>query len=151
MSKMSKTPVTPPTPADVQAALQMSTLPDDEFMALLAELGDGPFVDGPALDDSARAYTPEELEEIVINGTVGDLVATMRQESHCTLEEVGSRAGVTRARIQQIEQSSNIQVATLVRLAGAMGYRVGISLRPMDSSRRLLTAELEPALGATAA
>lgn len=111
-------------------------------MELLAELGDESFVQGPALDGSMRAYTPEEFEEIIINGTVGDLISRAREESRRTLEEVGRRAGVSRARVQQIERSSNIEVATLVRLAAAMGYRVDISLRPINNGLRLLSAEL---------
>lgn len=142
MSETSNPTARTRTAADVQAGLQLRTAPDDEFMALLAEVGDADFVEGPPMARGGRAYTPEELEELVITGTVGDLLATARQESQRTLEDVGDQAGVTRARVQQIEHSSNIQIATLVRLADAMGYRVGISLAPKEGDRRPLFAEL---------
>ena len=53
-----------------------------------------------------------------------------------------TQAGVSRARIQQIEKSENIEVATLVRFASACGYDVAITLRPIDAKKRQLTTVL---------
>lgn len=130
------------TKAEVQDELQLDTQPSDEFMQLLAEVGDDDVVTGPALGERAWTYTPDEIEETVINGTVGALLAEARSESDRSLAEVGAKVGVTRARIQQIERSDNIEIATLVRFAAACGYVVGISLRPVGEGRRSLTALL---------
>ncbi len=130
--------------AEVQAALQLDSEPTDEFMALLAELGDGDVATGPSVHASTRSYTPGEIEEVVINGTTGELLARARGSR--TLASVGEEAGVTRARIQQLERSANIEIATFVRVAGACGYQVSLSLRPVREGLPQLSA----VLGATA-
>lgn len=91
--------------AEVQAALQLDSEPTDEFMALLAELVDGDVGTAPTAPLSTRSYTPGEIVEIVINGTTGDLLCRARGDR--TLASVGEEAGVTRARIQQLEHSTN--------------------------------------------
>jgi hypothetical protein len=126
--------------ARAQANLQLNELPDDDFMRLLAEAGDEDVVSGPALGAAARVYTPEAIAEEVIQGTIGTLLARARSESGRSLGDIGAEVGVTRARIQQIEHSENIEVATLVRIAAACGYQVGISLRPLSPEKRVFSA-----------
>ena len=67
---------------------------------------------------------------------MGSLLARARDESKRSLSTVGTEAGVSRARVQQIEQSDNIEIATLVRIAAACGYQVGISLEPIQPGIR---------------
>ena len=62
-----------------------------------------------------------------------------------SLSTVGSKAGVSRARVQQIEQSDNIEIATLVRVAAACGYQVGISLEPLSPGMRAFSTVLRGA------
>ena len=119
----------------VKAALGLDTLPDDAFMALLAKVGDADVVAGPRRTHAVRAYEPDEIEKVVLEGAVGSLLAHARGESERSLSTVGSEAGVSRARVQQIEQSDNIEIATLVRVAAACGYQVGISLEPLSHFR----------------
>lgn len=126
----------------VQANLNLATEPSDELMQLLAELGDGDVVEGPLAATEGKTYTPDEIEEIVINGTVGDLLAHARDEAHATMAAIGQFAGVTRARVQQLENSSNVEVATLVRFAAACGYEVKLTLQPVQKERRQLSATL---------
>lgn len=128
--------------AQVQADLRLDKRPDDGFMQLLAEAGDEDVVTGPALGPTAHAYTPEAIGEAVIEGTVGKLLARARSESGHSLSDIGAEAGVSRARIQQIEHSENIEVATLVRIAAACGYQVSISLQPLSPKKRALSAVL---------
>lgn len=128
--------------ARVQADLRLEKRPDEDFMRLLAEAGDEDVVTGPALGSAARAYTPKAIGEAVIEGTVGKLLAQARSESGHSLSDIGAEAGVSRARIQQIEHSENIEVATLVRIAAACGYQVSISLRPLSPKKRALSAVL---------
>ncbi len=126
--------------AEVQAALQLDSEPTDEFMTLLAELGDGDVAAGPVVPVPTRSYTPDEIEEVVINGTTGDLLA--RARGGRTLASIGEKVGVTRARIQQLERNSNIEIATFVRVAKACGYEVSVHLRPLRSGLSPLSAVL---------
>jgi hypothetical protein len=126
--------------AEVRAALQLDSEPDDEFMALLAEVGEGDVAAGPMVPIHARGYTPDEIEDVVINGTTGELLAQARGGR--TLASIGEKVGVTRARIQQLERSTNIEIATFVRVAKACGYEVSVHLRPLHSDLSPLSAVL---------
>lgn len=141
MSRQTQVPTaTRATKDEVRAALNLDSAPTDEFMALLAELGDGDVAAGPVVPPSSRDYRPDEIVEVVINGTVGDLLARARGER--TFASVGKQAGVTRARIHELEHSDNVQIATFVRVAEACGYRVSVTLQPMDEGRPQLSATL---------
>lgn len=48
------------TKPQVRDDLRLDELPDDEFMQLLAETGEGPTVAGPTLT-GGEGYTPEQL------------------------------------------------------------------------------------------
>jgi DNA-binding phage protein len=72
------------------------------------------------------------MEEAVIVKHVTEALEQARKEKNLTLEEVGQRVGVSRARIKQLETSENIEVSTLVRVASAMGYKVQIALTSED-------------------
>jgi len=52
--------------ADVQAALHLDSEPTDEFMALLAALGDGDVVAAPTAARPTRTYRPGEIEQILL-------------------------------------------------------------------------------------
>jgi DNA-binding phage protein len=129
--------------AQVQQDLNMDLPPDEEFMALLAAAGTGDIVQGPGVGDASRAYAPREIEAIVLDGAVGALIAHARHESGKSLAAVGAAAGVSRSRVQQIEQSDNVEVATLARVAAACGYRVGISLQPIEVGKPTFTTILQ--------
>ena len=83
---------------------------------------------------------PDEIEDVVINGTTGELLA--RARGGRTLASIGEKVGVTRARIQQLERSTNIEIATFVRVAKACGYEVSVHLRPLHSDLSPLSAVL---------
>jgi transcriptional regulator with XRE-family HTH domain len=63
---------------------------------------------------------------------LSDVLEQARKEKNLTLEEVGQRVGVSRARIKQLETSENIEISTLVRVASALGYKVQIALTSED-------------------
>ena len=130
----------PQTPGAIKQLLNLDEAPDAEFMALLHEATAEDKM--PIVPSSAVETTVDELLAIVINGTVGTLLARAREQEGKSLEAVGSAAGLTRARVQQIEHSANIEVATLEKIASALGYRVGIRLEPMNGSRLALVAQL---------
>lgn len=129
----------------VRAALRLRKAPDDAFMALLEKVGDADVVTGPKRSRPIRAYKPVEIEKIVIEGAIGSLLAHARDEAKRSLSAVGSDAGVSRARVQQIEQAGNIEIATLVRVAAACGYQVGISLEPLLPGLRAFATILQGA------
>ena len=161
--------------AEVRAALQLDSEPTDEFMTLLAELGEPllsstlllpgqevPFSDAHDIRDRLErrvdlvidagacdvvpstvidmTYTPDEIEDVVVNATTGELLA--RARGGRTLASIGEKVGVTRARIQQLERSTNIEIATFVRVAKACGYEVSVHLRPLHSGFPPLSAVL---------
>src|SRR5262249_8989779 len=130
------------TKQQVREELKLDQLPDDEFMELLASVGEGPVAAGPGAQRLVREYTPQQIEDVVVNGTVGDLLARAREISGRSLRHVADGAGLSRGRIQQVEKSENVEVATLVRVADALGYAVQISLRPKEAGKQPLKAEL---------
>ena len=140
----------PRTIEDVRQALGLAELPDDELMALLEELGDGAVVTG-APPVAGGGYTAdelaEELQEAVVADSVGQLLKRAREESGRTLRDAGAIVGVSHSRVNELEHSSNVEVATLARVAEALGYSVRILLEPKGSDgvsgrKRRLSVEL---------
>jgi len=138
------------TKQQVRDDLDLDDLPDDEFMQILAEAGDGPIVAGTRTT-AAEGYTPkqiaDELSDAIVASTIGTLLARARAQAGLSLREAGTQAGVTRGRIQQLESSENIELATLVRVADALGYDVQITLVPERSGQPLLSADLSSLRG----
>jgi hypothetical protein len=130
------------TKNEVQAALGLREPPSDKLMSLIAEAGDGEQVQGPIPGPESRSYTPADIEDAVIAGTIGALMSRMRREVGQSLREAARVAEMSAARIQQMEHSENIEIATLVRLAAAAGYRVSITLEPLCRGTRSLSAVL---------
>jgi len=144
----------PRTKEQVQEALGLAAPPDDELMTLLEQLGEGevmthvPPVEGEGYTADELA---EELEEAVVADSVGELLLKAREETGRSLRQAGAAIGVSHARVREMEHSSNIELATLARVAEALGYRVRIVLQPKAvrsngerflSRRRTLSAEL---------
>jgi DNA-binding phage protein len=123
---------------EVQRAFGLAEPPDDEFMALLSHLDEGEVVTGVE-PVAGGGYTAEELAqefgEAVVADTVGELIAKARKETGRSLRAVGAAVGVSHGRVRELEQSSNVEISTLVRVAGAMGYGVKIVLEPNDEGR----------------
>ena len=123
--------------------LNLDDVPTADFMALLdAVAAAGP--DLPTVPSDATATPVEQLEAILVNGSIGSLLAHARQQAEQTLDAVGKASGVTRARIQQIEQSENVEIATLIKIASALGYRVGIRLDPVNDAMHPLSVHFPP-------
>ena len=111
----------------------MAELPDDELMALLEELGEAEVVTGVSPvegEDYTADDFAEELEEAEIAESVGQLLQKAREEAGRSLRQAGEAVGVSHTRVRELEHSSNIEVATLARVAEALGYSVRIVLEP---------------------
>jgi len=144
------------TKEEVQKAFGLAELPDDAFMALLEELGEGDVLAGVAPVEG-EGYTAEELEqeleEAIVAESIGDLLARAREQSGKSLRAAGRAAGISHTRVSELERSSNIEIATLARVADTLGYDVKIVLEPKQGGGRIkrmggkpqrtLTAELK--------
>lgn len=129
----------PRTREGVRKALGMAELPDNDLMALLEELGDGGVVTG-APPVEGEGYTAdelaEELQEAVVAESVGELLRKAREESGRSLRDAGAMVGVSHSRVRELEHSSNVEVATLARVAEALGYKVRIMLEPKRATEK---------------
>lgn len=134
------------TKEEVRAALNLDHTPDDEFMRLLEDVGDEPIVRGPKV--AGEGYTPEritdELTEAIVALTVGGLLSEARRASNLSLRDVAQAAGVSRARVHELESSENVETASILRIAGAMGYHVRLTLVPDREGLKPLSADLPP-------
>lgn len=144
------------TKKQVMQDANLDELPDDEFMAALEEIESR---QAKRLAGSANRKSPpaksvgdvvisnnEQLMEIfgpvLTVATLGKLLAEARAESGLTLEQVGAGVGSGKSWAHQAERKQNLEVASLVKLAGAMGYKVEIRFEPMVAGRRPLRVEL---------
>jgi DNA-binding XRE family transcriptional regulator len=72
--------------------------------------------------------------------SVPELLASARTQAKLTLAEVAERLGVTRAAVHHRERDgANIEMATLLEQAQAMGYEVSITLRNLETGQVLTT------------
>jgi hypothetical protein len=135
--------------SEVQNDFRLAEPPDDELMALLDELGEGEVVitggGRVAGEGYSAAEIARELSDAIVADSVGEMLARARKESGQSLRHVGTAAGVSHGRVRELERSSNLEVATLTRMAEAMGYEVKIILEPRGHGRpgaRRITADL---------
>lgn len=140
------------TKEEVRDILGLAELPDDEFMELLEAAGEeetvtgvSPVEDGDYTADEVRA----ELQEALVARTVGDLLSQARDQCGASLRRAGRITGLSHSRIQQLEASENLEVATLVRVAAGLGFRVKISLEP-DRDHATVFRRVEADLSETA-
>ena len=142
------------TKEEVQQELGLDELPDDEFMDLLREAGEEEIVSGvsPVEEDG---YTPEEirdeLSEAIVAKNVGEMISNIREQAGISLREAAEAIGVSHSRIQQLENSDNIEIGTLARVAVGLGFQVKISLEPSEKNSgdyRSIEADLTEAVDA---
>lgn len=89
----------------------------------------------PGVDlEGVPTLHPTELE------SVPEMLNKARMDAKLTLAEVAERLGVTRAAVHHRERAgANIEVATLLEQAQALGYEVSITLRHLESGQVLTT------------
>jgi transcriptional regulator with XRE-family HTH domain len=77
-------------------------------------------------------------------GRLGGLLRHARRERGLTVQDVAERAGVTPSRISQVERAEvegALQLDTLARFAGALGYRLRYELIPEGERLPMLASE----------
>lgn len=137
------------TKQQVMEELNLDVLPDDEFIELYsyaASLGEEPVDAGPDANQIAGIeMTPAEMVEVLENElvarNVGQLLSLARTQSGMSQSAVAEEAGVGRSWVNQAERKEYLELPALVRLAGAMGYRVRIELKPTEAGRKSLKVE----------
>ena len=84
------------------------------------------------IDDYIAAFSDEERQEYAAAETALDLASILyriRQERGLTQREAAERAALQQQAISRLEKAaSNIQLGTLQRYLGALGYHIEISV-----------------------
>jgi DNA-binding XRE family transcriptional regulator len=84
------------------------------------------------IDSYIAAFSKEERQEYDAAETALDLACILyhiRQEQGLTQREAAARAGLKQQAISRLEKAaSNIQLGTLQRYLGALGYSIEISV-----------------------
>ena len=84
------------------------------------------------IDDYIAAFSDEERQEYAAAETALDLASMLyriRQEQGLTQRNAAERTGLKQQAISRLEKAaSNIQLETLQRYLGALGYRIEISV-----------------------
>jgi DNA-binding XRE family transcriptional regulator len=136
-----------PTKEQLKRDLNLDELPDDHFMELLERIGDSPYIEGPGVPGMLEEWTPEQIEAVVqdmfLAQSVSELLEEARKQSGLTMNDVAEKMSVSRGRINQLEHpDANLEVATVTRMAQAMGYKVTIMLEPESADKSPLKVEL---------
>ncbi len=138
-----------PTKEQLKRDLNLSELPSDRFMELLEELGDSPYLTTPnPRSEPDEEWTPERIEAVVqdmfLAKSIGELLEEARKQSDMTMNDVAEKMQVSRGRINQLEQpDANLEIATITRVAQAMGYHVTMTLEPKSKNKKPLKVELK--------
>lgn len=139
------------TKKQVKADYKLDTSPSDRLMALIEQAGDITQADLDAAAPSERMLsdpvTPEQIVDTVrgtiLAQSVGELLESARKSSGLTMQQLGEAVGVSRGRINQIENpEANLELATLARLAAALDARLEVRLIPKDPEKKPLVAHL---------
>ena len=126
----------------VQAHLDLAELPDDEFMALIDETNQIEASGNARPAGYAQGTAPGELRKSVERATASALLAQAKSAAGVSNAAIARDLSVSRQRITEILGSRNLEVATMVRVAAAVGYEVEVSLRPLDGEKPVFTAVL---------
>jgi transcriptional regulator with XRE-family HTH domain len=79
----------------------------------------------------------ELVEQELATLRLGSAIAHMREKRHLTQTELAARAGMSASKISSIESCpKNIELATLIRIARALGYQFKAEFVPAEATRR---------------
>lgn len=90
--------------------------------------------------NTGQSWTPADIEQTVRLETVPQMIKKLRTQQDLTLADVADKLGVSRGRAGQLEmEGANLQLATLAKLAHALGYQVQVTLRPESGEGEVLS------------
>jgi ribosome-binding protein aMBF1 (putative translation factor) len=85
----------------------------------------------------------ESFADALLQDSLSTLLQSARSAAHLSLADVAERLSVSRSWIHQLERDgANLQIATLARLADALGYDVHVTFVARDEERPTLSAPL---------
>ncbi len=85
----------------------------------------------------------ESFAHALLQDSLSTLLQSARSGAHLSLADVAERVGASRSWIHQLERDgANLQIATLARLADALGYDVRVTFVARDEERPSLSAPL---------
>jgi len=123
----------------IEAMLDRFT--DEEIATGVVARPPGTPAPGPTYD---AVTLQERLANALLETSLGRLLRAARSTADLSLDDVAQRLQVSRARVHQLEQEgANLQLDTLARLAGALGYDVRISFIARDDDVPSLDAPLK--------
>ena len=84
-----------------------------------------------------------DVEQAILADTIGDMLRQARIQQRQTARGLGKALGVSHPRILAVERGgSRVQMATLARVARALGYSITVRLDPQDSNRKPIVMQL---------
>lgn len=83
-----------------------------------------------------------ELDAALTERKLTELLKAARQQSGQSLADAAEGMEVSRGRIQAIEKSENLEVSTLLKYVGALGYDVVLTLVPKNKQGQTIGAYL---------
>ncbi len=88
----------------------------------------------------------QNLENIVesayLEATIGELLETARKSRSKGKRALAKQLGTNHARVAKIEQSSNIELKSLMQAAKALEYQVRVTLEPINGQGEAISATL---------
>jgi transcriptional regulator with XRE-family HTH domain len=77
------------------------------------------------------------VEQELATLRLGTTIARMRERHHLTQTQLAARAGMSASKISAIETGpKNVELATLIRIATALGYQFKPEFVPAKTKRR---------------
>lgn len=108
-------------------------------LAQVRVMGEGRVI--PAKPMKVSQAQAEDLEATVEQGylaqTVGELLEKARQSRGLGKRELARRLESTHSRVSKMEGSENVELKSLLKVAGTLGYDVSISLIPREGGAAL--------------
>ena len=92
-----------------------------------------PYLERQLEDPEMKDLVDRELATL----RLGAAIARIREKHHLTQTQLAARAGMSASKISAIESSpKNIELATLIRIATALGYEFKAEFVPTRAKRR---------------
>lgn len=96
-----------------------------------------PLLGGQEKNGETLEQFQERLNQGLVELAVGRLLAEGRQQRGLTTRQLAERLSWNQSRISQLEHAVNPELATLCLIAGTLGYRLKITLEPLEGGESI--------------